>query len=437
MDRLILNMRPSTPTTAMKPTSFILPAIALILVGSWVGPQRRSMAAVETECVRLRTHIAAVRSASPATSTAHDPLETRRKVIGWKNIAAHFPSNPGMSSGTVFGALPDPRVAMRFRQRMEAMSADEIIATLDEIAALDLPPEAHENLEWTLLDALVRKDPELALDRFVDRVGKDSFLFRDLLSGALQAWAKRDVDAAVAWFDQQLAAGKFKSTTLDGVSYPRLSAETELINRLLANSPEAAARRLTALPENQRRDVLQTHPLHVIPGVEELAALAKLIRAYVPAEEQAEMIGYQAAHFFNPGGYSAVTAYLERIDATPDERAAFALRVTEMIYPGSGSNYLSREPIDGLREWVRSQAPDATDNVMGKVLGQAAWGSRKMKFAAAAELAVQYSAASGSDEVLATFLTSYAARENKPAARALAEEISDEQRRGEILTFLK
>ena len=108
-----------------------------------------------------------------------------------------------------------------------------------------------------------------------------------------------------------------------------------------------------------------------------------------------------------------------------------------MVYPGPGSNHLSREPIDGLREWVSSQAPDATDSVMGKVLGQAAWGSRKMEFAAAAELAVEYSAASGSDEVLAMFLTSYAARENKATARALAEEISDKKRREEILTFLK
>ena len=421
----------------LKPKSFIFPVVALILAGSWVGSQRRSMAAVEIECARLRSHIASVRSPSPATRAAHDPLEMRRKVIVWKNLAAHFPSNPSMSSMSFSGALPDPRVAMRFRQRMDAMSTDEVIATLDEIAALDLPPEAHENLEWTLLDALVRKDPELALDRFVDRVGKDSFLFRDLLSGALQAWAKKDVDAAVVWFDHQLAAGKFKSTQLNGVSYSRWAAETELINRLLTSSPEAAARRLTALPEDQRRSVLQTYPLHVAPGQEDLAALAKLIRAHVPAEEQAEMIGQQASQFFNPGGYSAVTAYLDRIDATPAERAAFALKVTDMVYPGPGSNHLSREPIDGLREWVSSQAPDATDSVMGKVLGQAAWGSRKMEFAAAAELAVEYNAASGGDEVLATFLTSYAARENKAAARVLAETISDEQRREQVLTFLK
>ena len=46
-------------------------------------------------------------------------------------------------------------------------------------------------------------------------------------------------------------------------------------------------------------------------------------------------------------------------------------------------------------------------------------------------------AASGGDEVLATFLASWAARNNKAAARTLADRISDEKRREEILAILK
>ena len=60
-----------------------------------------------------------------------------------------------------------------------------------------------------------------------------------------------------------------------------------------------------------------------------------------------------------------------------------------------------------------------------------------MDFSAAAGLAVDYSAASGDDEVLATFLASWAAKSNKAAARILAGKISDETRRAEILNFLK
>ena len=61
----------------------------------------------------------------------------------------------------------------------------------------------------------------------------------------------------------------------------------------------------------------------------------------------------------------------------------------------------------------------------------------RLKPTAAADLAVEYSAQSGNDEVLAGFLTSNAARRNKTIARDLAAKISDETRRTEILNFLK
>lgn len=427
----------STLPIQMKPASFMLPAVALILVGSWIGPQRRSMAAVETQCTRLRTAIAAAKSPSFVTPAPHDLLEKRRKAIEWTNIAMRCPSNPMMSSRIEIGTLPDPRVTLRFRQRLEAMSADEIIATLDEIAALNLSADARENLERTLLDSLARKDPRLALELMEDRAVTGSFLYSYLISGALQAWAKKDSAAAEAWFDRLIAAGTFKSKALNGVNDSRQIFESAMIEVMLASSPEAASRRLSALPEDQRRSVLSMYSLTIIPE-ENQVAHAQLVRSQVPVKDQAETIAAQASFLFKPGDYSAVTAYLDRIDATPAERAACALKAVQNMNPKiPNSNHLTRDDIDGLREWVNSQAPDSTDTVTGKALGEAAQGNRRMDFATAAELAVEYTAASGSDEVLATFLASWAARHNKPAARALAERISDEKRRAEILTILK
>ena len=149
----------------LKPRSFILPAAALLLVGSWIVQQRRWMAAAETECARLRTTLAAAKAESSITPALHDPLEKRRKIIEWTKLGTQFQSNPMMSIGSsslIIGAMPDPREAMRFRQRMDAMSTAEIIATLDEIATLDLPTKVRENLEWTLLDSMARLDPAAA-----------------------------------------------------------------------------------------------------------------------------------------------------------------------------------------------------------------------------------------------------------------------------------
>jgi len=418
----------------MNPTVLIPPAIALILVGAWVVPKRRSIAVLETECARLRNTITAAEAPS---TTRPDPLEKRRKIIEWTKLGTQFQSNPMMSGGSISGAMPDPREAMRFRQRMAAMSTAEIIAALDEIAALDLPPRVRENLEWTLLDAMARKDPAAALGLLESRGLMKSSLYEYLISYTLQAWAQKDIAAAADWFDEQIAAGTFDSKALDGVSSSRRTLETTFIRILLGSSPEAAARRLAALPEDQRGDVLSMYSLTNVPEEMQLAHAA-LIRAKVPAKDQAETIASQIPNLVKRGDYSAATAYLDRIAATPAERAASVMEAIRDMYPKNpDSGKLSGEDFDALREWVGAQAPDSVDRVTVEALTKGANGDYKITFAAAADLAVEYSAQSGNDEVLAGFLTSHAARRNKAVARDLAAKIADETRRAEILNFLK
>jgi hypothetical protein len=421
-------------TRPMKFTILIPPAVALILVGTWIFPQRFSMVAVEAECARLRSTITAV--GSPST-TRPDPLAKRRKIIEWTKLGTQFQSNPMMSSISFSGALPDQRVAMRFRQRMAAMSAAEIIVAIDEIAALDLPPKVRENLEWTLLDSMARKDPAAALGLLESRGMIKSSLYQYLISGALAAWAHKDPAAAGGWFDEQIAAGTFDSKALNGVSDSRHSLESAFIRILLGSSPEAAARRLAALPEDQRGDVMHTYDMSSVP--EEIhVAHAALIRARVPEKDQAETIASQITNLVKCGDYSAATAYLARITATPAERAASVMKVTrDMVPKNPYSDKLTREDFNALREWAGSQSPESVDKVTAKALGDAAEGNRNIEFSTAADLAVEYSAQSGNDEVLAVFLTSHAARRNKAVARDLAAKIADGTRRAEILDFLK
>ncbi len=421
----------------MKFTDLIPPAAALILVGTWVVPPRRSMAAVETECARLQSTIAAAEAPS---TTRPDPLEKRRKIIEWTKLGTQFQSNPMMSSSSSsysLDALPDQRVAMRFRQRMEAMSTAEIIAALDEIAALDLPPKVRENLEWTLLDSMARKDPAAALGLLESRGMIQSSLYQHLISGTLQAWAHKDLAAAGGWFDEQIAAGTYDSKALNGVSDSRHSLESAFIGILLGSSPEAAARRLAALPEDQRGDVMHMYSLTIVPAENQLAH-AVLIRAQVPEKDQAETIASQVPFLVKRGDYSAATAYLDRIAATPAERAASVMKAIRDMYPKNPySDKLSREDFNALREWAGSQSPESVDKVTAKALGDAAQGNRNLEFSTAADLAVEYSVQSGNDEVLAGFLTSHAAQRNKAVARDLAAKITDETRRAEVLNFLK
>ena len=420
----------------MKPSSFIPPLLALIIVGGWIGSQRRSIATLEKESVLLHRQLAAL-SSGPGGASPHakpappDKAAKGKEPIDWKKIAGQF------AEMRQSGGMGDMRAMMRFQQRLQSMSKDELVAALDEIAALDLPAESRAMLEGMLIQPLIQKDPELALTRFIDHLQDDHGGMGWQLSAALQEWAKKDPAKAAAWFDRQITAGKFDSKSLDGKSRSRNQFEGSLINVLLASDPAAAALRLGAMPEDQRGEVLSNFSSRQLKEEDQMA-FAKLVRDQVPEKDQAETLAQQASQLVEKDGYSKVTGFLDRIEATPAERTACAEQAADsQIQQLSYQKKVTREDLDAMREWVGSQAPGSTDRITGKALGEAAQQGRKMDFAAAADLAVQYNQAGTGDDVLATFLESSAVWSNKEQARVLAERITDAKRRAEILNRLK
>lgn len=418
----------------MKLIRLLPPVVALCVVGTWIGVQRRSLAAVEQENTLLQKHIAAVRSgagaADPARAKAVAADKTAKdKRFDWKKIAEQFSE---MQRG---GGMGDMRTMLRLQQRLQAMSQQELIAALDEIAGLDLPAASRAMLEQLVMGPLSQKDPELALNRFLDRQQDDQHgMMSWQLANAFQEWAKKDPAKAGFWFDAQIAAGKFESKALDGKSQSRMQFDGNLIGVLLASDAGAAARRLAAIPEDQRAAVIRNYAYNLLKEADQVA-LAKLVREQVPAKEQAALLSQQASRLVHDG-YAKVTEYLARIEATPAERSA-CVEQSAITKMSSNGKKLAVEDLDAMREWVGSQAPAVTGSVTGKVLANATQGGRQLEFAAAAELAVQYNQSGGSDEVLGTFLESWPAREHKDEARLLAARITDEKRREKILKNLR
>jgi hypothetical protein len=420
----------------LKPTLLIPPVVALAIAGFWLGSQRHSISALEQESAVLEKAIAARTTGSSPDSPRAKPASRAKaandkELLDWKKIAAQ------MLEMQKAGGMGDMRAMVRFQQRLQAMSKEELIAAFDEIAALELPAESREMLEQMLIGPLIQKDPELALTKFIDRIQEADGMIGWSLSNALLEWSKKDPAAATAWFDQQIAAGKFDSKSLDGKSRNRLQFEGSLINVLLGSDPDAAGRRLGAMPEDQREEVLSQFSHQQLKEEDQLA-FAKLVRDQVPEKGQARTLGQQASNIAASDGYSKVTDYLDRIQATPAERITCVEQAAESkIRMISYQKKVTREDLDSMREWVTAQAPEKTGDVTGKVLATASQNGRKMEFSEAAELAVQYHDASGNDDVLSNFLDGWPARQNKEQSRVLAEKISDVKRREEILKKLK
>ncbi len=381
----------------------------------------------------LKERLAARSSGSGADGPSSKPKSPdkhakEKETIDWKKVAAEMGEMRN-------GGMGDMRTFMRFQQKLQSMSKEELVSALEEIVGLDLPDESRQMLEQMLLGPLCQKDPEFALTRYIDRINDERGGMSWQLAKAMKDWAGKDPAGATAWFDQQIAVGKFDSKSLDGKSRARMQFEGMLIGTLISTDPAAAAARLKSLPEDQRADAMRNNMGNNIKDEDQLA-FANLVREGLPEEDQAKTLAQQASMKAWGEGYTQITEYLDRIQATPAERAVCVEEAAESkVQQLTRNKKITREDIDAMREWATSQAPDTTDKVTGAALASSTHANQKLEFSEAAALATQYHEASGNDDVLIGFLTTGGAgHRNKEEARALAEKISDVKKREEILS---
>ena len=327
--------------------------------------------------------------------------------------------------------------SIRLRQKLSALSKEELISALDEIAILDLPDASRQALQRMLLGPLCEKDPECALTRYFEPINDENSTLRWQFANAMTDWAGKNPAAATAWFDQQIAAGKFDGKSLDGKSQAWIQFEGSLITGLISIDPAAAALRLKSLPEDQRADSLQSAGSAIKD--EDQLAYANLVRSGLPEKAQAGIFTEKASMLAWEEGYTDITEYLDRIKATPAERAVCVEKaVAAKIRQLSQKKKVTREDIVAMREWATSQAPGTTDKVTGIALATSTQATQKLEFSEAAVLATQYHEAGGKDEVLIGFLMAYDPNNGfKEEARVLAAKISDVKKREEILNRFK
>lgn len=426
----------------MKFGALIPPVIALALAGIWIARQHQSISALEDATAALQKHITAARSSgldndpSNSKSTAATQVTKNKKPIKWKKIGAQL-AEMDRSDGK-----GDLRAVILFKQRLQVMSEAELIAALDEVATLDLPADALASLEQTLFEALMVKDPECALTRFIDRThhisgGIPLALAKIQFTHTFKDWVTKDPAKAAAWFDQKIAAGKFDGTSLDGESQLRDKFEATLFGALLGTAPDGASQRLGGIPADQRAQFLRRNSDWKL-NEQTFQAFATLIRKQVPEKQQLGLFMQQASLMGRRESYAEVTAFMDGIAATPAERVACVEIATKSkIRSIANGRKITRDDLDTLREWTTRQAPDTTGPITGQVLAHAMQEGHKLNYAAASELALHYHQASGSDDVLVAFLEGVSSLEKTEQARALAVRITDAKRREEILKKLQ
>jgi hypothetical protein len=415
----------------MKSSSMIMPLLALVLAGGWIGTKYQSLSATEKMNARLRARIDAVESTDP-------PSPVTAKFIGaggavdWRKLAEELPKQSygvGMS-----------RAVRLFEAQWDSLEPGEMASKLQEIDALDLTEMKVVALEKFLMPAVLRKDPGLGLSWVVGHHPDGNASADFVLSFRL--WAMKDLTGAAEWLDREVAAGKFHSLSLDGKNKARSGFELTLIRLLTEANPTAIGGRLAAMPEEQRHDAMRDSWLDGLV-TRDPPTYVKLIRDHLPPKDQLETFSWQSARLLANGDYLEATKYMNLIQATTEERAVCAGKAAEHKFKIlKRKQPITRTDLDALRDWVASQAPTAVDEITGNVLagiaatiypGEPADYDSKTAFAEAAALAAHYHEVTGNDVILVNFLKCFAAVRNREQSRGLAERISDETLRAQTL----
>jgi hypothetical protein len=422
---------------SLKATHLIPPAAALVIVVAWNATELHSIASGKSETAALQEKIATAQAAGNipreleiARAVSQAARLSSKSSRDWRQLADFMGESQPTSEKARMRAMAE------FEKNLTEMTRQDMIDALDEIERLDLTAAQRHALESEIIGSLIAQDPQYALHRFADRILSDPDEIGSQLSCALRDWAKKDLRAATAWFDRQIADGSFDSKTLDGNSETRARFEAALIESLLSSDPAAASRRLQEIPEDQRREILEQLPFDAL-GKAAQGAYTDLVRGLVPADERPGTFANISSQLIGEG-YAAVSAFLDSAKASPEERAAAAGQAAQSRLEAlARKGNVTQGDVDELRSWLGSQASGTMESITGKAIAEAAQDKGKFQFAEASQLVLHYQKISGSDDALVSFLQSYSARSNLSEAVQLADKISDPQRRAQILKLLK
>ena len=422
----------------MKLPPVVPPIVALILAGAWNLAQLRSISSLKDECATLRDRITAAPESSGggiATGRPSFPEKKHPDKTGWRSLLAT------LSAEKKIGSVGQARELIALQRRLAKMSPQELVDALDEIARLGLPADGRGRLEHMIIKLLIKQDPEMALTYYADHLHGNFFGWGPvLIPDAFRSFGETNLTAATAWFDKQIAEGKFDLRSLDYGNEGWRMFEGILLNQMLKADPGLAAGRLSSHPEDQRAQVLQS-VWNVAQDAERSKAYADLVRTLVPADQQEACFVHVGHDLRADMDYSRMNEFLDSIQATPAERTATALAAAASKFKhfSDGGSWV----IDEMKQAFNTQALEQTDSLVGKALAdstQLHWG---MPFENAVQNARQYYQDSGNDEVLVAFLENLPvrpdlySRNNIRDMVELAGEIKDEERRAQILSGLE
>lgn len=196
---------------------------------------------------------------------------------------------------------------------------------------------------------------------------------------------------------------------------------------------KALSARLAALPEDQRRAALEELETSGFSTADR-CTYVELMRKLVPKAEQAAALRHLVSEVPPTSNYAQVTALLDGIQATPEERKV-AMRAAggRQIKEIASTRKVTQQDLDTMRLWLKAQNLAAMDRLTGEAIGEAlaelpvnpSQGEGNFNFTHAYFMLVEYPKNKDTDELISGFIKVVTERATDPRIICVAGAIQD------------
>ena len=322
----------------------------------------------------------------------------------------------------------------KYLEFLDSLTTEELIATLDEINSTSFDDDpAKDLLERTLASHLNKKSPELLLDYALKAAAKGHRATFDVLQTSLEEFAATSPEKAITWLDSLIEKEGFNYKGPKRYVPEWLKYENSLFLGLLGSRPDLAEARISALPEENRAQVLSYYTSGPIP--ESLrSTYVNLSRKFMDSDQVLQMVSSMTSQIALAGGNKAVDAFIRSVPTTPKERMRI---VDNSLSVQIDFIAMSRPPnlqdVDDLRKWVTFVSANRVDRATGSALGHMV-GCRSLTLDQAFEALQGYQEKGGGDTLISGFLAYPVVWSQPERCKELAARIQNENLRKECMS---
>lgn len=404
---------------------YLLPAVALAVVGICLLIQQHSIRALEKETELLQGYLKAARDAErPVADHSRVALIKGTNdfgkvgVIDWKQLIGEVEKNREFSD----------RSGVKLRKKFKAMDAFELKSALDEFAAIKMTQAVRNVLEIRLFQIVGTQEPEIALNHFI-RFLHEEFDERWDLPKVFESWLVEDHQAAALWFEKEIAKGTFDRGPLDNTTDVRMEFEGKMLVAQLATDVTAAKARLAVLSEKQKKAVFSQSAVLVLqPGTGK--AFGELIREHIAEDQRANAFSVVAKSMVERDGLEKVSHFLKDIAPNQSEREVIVTEVSKCyLWELSSQKSLEVADLAEMRSWLSQEVPTHMETITGRTLATLPFD--RFEGSTEVDLIKKMHEESGSDDLLIGYLNIPKGIEVGEEL-ALAARITNEQKRSAI-----